>query len=92
MNSNHRPFRPERSALATALYIRHILTRELNSQRESQRSYCVHVVTTNGFPVAGSKIPSPVLPRKEERVRSDEVETLDRVGGEGAASKSPRYR
>jgi hypothetical protein len=32
-------------------------------------------------------IPSPVLPRKEERVRSDEVETLDIVRGEGHCSR-----
>ena len=34
------------------------------------------------------KVPSPVvLPRKEERVRSVEVETLDGVGGEGDGSE-----
>jgi hypothetical protein len=37
--------------------------------------------------MTGEAIPSPILPRKEERVRSDVVETLDVVGGEGDGSE-----
>ena len=38
-------------------------------------------------------VPSPVvLPRKEGRVRSDEVETLDVVGGEGVGSQQGSQR